>query len=80
MKLKKMSDVVKKPSHYNRKGLPECKVVIANILNGYSEFLSEKEIFWLGNVIKYIYRAPSKNKREDLEKASEYLNWIINEK
>lgn len=76
-----MINNVKKPNHYQREGLPECKEVIANILKGYSEFLSEKEIFWLGNAIKYIYRAPLKNKREDIEKACEYMSWLVkNEK
>ena len=31
------------------------------------------------NVIKYILRAPEKNKLQDLEKSQEYLNWLITE-
>lgn len=70
-------DTVNHPEHYKRDNLPECKDLISAILEGYSTFLSEEEIFWLGNVIKYIYRAPLKNKREDLKKALKYLEWLV---
>lgn len=70
-------DTVNNPQHYKRENLPECKDLISAILKGYSDFLSEEELFWLGNVIKYIYRAPLKGKREDLKKASKYLEWLV---
>lgn len=72
-------DAVKSPQHYQRSGFPECKEIISGILDGYASFLDEGKIFWLGNVIKYLYRAPFKNGYEDLRKAAEYLNWIVNE-
>ncbi len=33
--------------------------------------------YWRGNVVKYVLRAPYKNKREDLEKAVHYLEYLI---
>lgn len=33
--------------------------------------------YWRGNVVKYVLRAPYKNKREDLEKAKHYLEYLI---
>ena len=35
--------------------------------------------FRMGNVIKYILRAPAKNKYDDLRKARNYLNLILQE-
>lgn len=63
--------------HYNRESLPECKDIIDGVLRGYSEFLNETQCYYLGNVIKYIYRAPLKGKIDDLVKAKEYLEWIV---
>lgn len=72
-------DAIESPSHYNREGLDECRNLIAGILNSYSTFLPEDKVYYLGNVIKYIYRAPEKGKFEDLKKAERYLRWIVNE-
>lgn len=33
--------------------------------------------FHRGNIMKYILRAPSKNGKEDLEKAKHYLDYLI---
>ena len=33
--------------------------------------------FWRGNVIKYVLRAPYKGRREDLEKAKHYIEYLI---
>lgn len=33
--------------------------------------------YWRGNVLKYLLRAPFKNKKEDLLKAKHYLDYII---
>lgn len=51
------------PSHYTYGGLEVIDVIEAFKLN-----------FHIGNVVKYILRAPHKNGMEDLHKALWYLN------
>lgn len=51
------------PSHYTYSGLEVIDVIEAFKLN-----------FHLGNVVKYVLRAPFKNGLEDLHKALWYLN------
>ena len=41
-------DPVNHPEHYKRNNLPECKDLISAMLKGYSEFLSEDEVFFPG--------------------------------
>lgn len=71
-----MMDKAIYPKHYQRAALPECQELIKGLLSDYSDILNEFELFCLGNVIKYIYRAPYKNKRRDLEKAKVYMDWL----
>lgn len=35
--------------------------------------------FCLGNVVKYVLRAPYKDGKKDLEKALQYLDWSVNQ-
>jgi|TARA_R110000803_G_scaffold48056_1_gene99886 hypothetical protein len=43
-----------------------------------SEFINENNLLFAeGNIIKYICRHRNKNKREDLEKAKQYIDMII---
>lgn len=58
------------PSHYN-KGNIEC-------IDAIKESMSEEAYkgFLKGNVIKYLWRYEDKNKKEDLDKASVYLEWL----
>lgn len=43
-------------------------------------FIMENELpFAVGNVIKYVMRAPYKNGVEDLEKAKRYIDFLINQ-
>lgn len=35
--------------------------------------------FCLGNVVKYVLRAPHKDGKKDLEKALQYLNWSVDQ-
>lgn len=60
------NDSVNHPHHYGGDGNP---LEVINIIEYYNLNFS------LGNVIKYVLRADKKNsKKEDLEKASWYLN------
>ena len=65
-------NAVNHPSHYKgSKGLEVTEVL--------ENFLSPDELrgFYKGNVIKYVLRSQKKNGKEDLEKASKYLGWLI---
>ena len=43
-----------------------------------SQFIGENELLFAeGNVIRYICRHRQKNKRQDLEKAKQYIDMII---
>ena len=59
------------PSHYQGK-----TIQVFDVLN---EFLTAEENhgFYVGNIIKYVVRFKGKNGREDLLKAREYLNKLI---
>lgn len=70
-----MSDNVNSPSHY-RKGDVETIDAIASAVSGYSAIAA----YCLGNVIKYIARAPYKgNVIEDLRKARWYFERALEE-
>ena len=71
-KMEVKEDMVKKPSHYQGKHGLEVYEILEN-------FLPDAESYYLGNVIKYILRYKSKNGLEDLKKAREYLNKMIEE-
>lgn len=60
------------PNHYT---LPSGKQLIELLQ---SDLLTRKEFigFCKGNVYKYVSRYQSKNHREDLEKAKQYLNFL----
>lgn len=68
-----MTDLINSPPHYCDLGAVcsncahpiECIDVTANMG------------FVLGNVVKYLWRFPSKNGVEDLKKAQWYLNYFI---
>lgn len=68
-------DNVNRPAHYTTGGI-ECidiiKVITGNYNNAFCGLL-------VGNIIKYIYRAPNKNGLEDLKKAEWYLHKLISE-
>lgn len=60
------------PDHYTWKGV-ECKDVIETMTRG----LSGIEAYYMGNIIKYLYRYPKKGTLEaDLAKAAEYMEFL----
>ena len=71
-KMEVKEDMVRKPSHYQGKHGLEVYEILEN-------FLPDVESYYLGNVIKYILRYKNKNGLEDLKKAREYLNKMIEE-
>ena len=69
-------DNVNKPNHYTY-GKLECIDVIKEVTNGNDTM--GIEAFYLGNVIKYLWRYKHKNGIEDLKKAKWYLERLIKE-
>ena len=71
---KKAEDMVNHPSHYTNGGV-ECIDAITSALSSYEDSVDS----WLvGQVIKYLWRAPLKGKyKEDIKKAQFYLNRLV---
>lgn len=66
------SDMIHHPDHYTWKGV-ECKDVIETMVTG----LSGIEAYYMGNIIKYLYRYPRKGTLEtDLAKAAQYMDFL----
>ena len=66
------SDMIHHPDHYTWKGA-ECKKVIEIMTHG----LSGAEAYYMGNIIKYLYRYPQKGTlKSDLMKAEEYTKFL----
>lgn len=65
-------DPVNHPSHYTQGGI-ECIEAIESACTG----LSGDEGYYVGQVIKYIWRWKHKNGLQDLEKAEWYLDRLI---
>lgn len=66
------SDEIHHPDHYTWKGV-ECKDVIETMVTG----LSGIEAYYMGNIIKYLYRYPKKGTLEtDLAKAAQYMEFL----
>ena len=73
-KEEKAEDMVNHPSHYTSGGV-ECIDAITSALSSYEDSVDS----WLvGQVIKYLWRAPLKGKyEEDIKKAQFYLNRLV---
>ena len=71
---KKSEDMVNHPSHYMHGGV-ECIDAITSALSSYEDSVDS----WLvGQVIKYLWRAPLKGKyEEDIKKAQFYLSRLV---
>ena len=66
-------DMENHPSHYNYKSM-ECKDIIKVMTEG----LEGEEAYYMGAIVKYLYRYPKKGKAvEDLNKAITYINMTI---
>ena len=66
------NDEIHHPDHYTWKGT-ECKKVIEIMTHG----LSGAEAYYMGNIIKYLYRYPKKGTlKSDLIKAEEYTKFL----
>lgn len=67
------ADMVHHPSHYNYKSV-ECKDIIKVMTEG----LEGEAAYYMGAIVKYLYRYPKKGKPiENLNKAKTYIDVII---
>lgn len=66
------SDKVNHPKHYTQGGI-ECKEAIAAAVTGLNGF----EAYATGNILKYMWRWKYKNGIEDLKKAKQYIDFLI---
>ncbi|MBE9452675.1 DUF3310 domain-containing protein [Staphylococcus epidermidis] len=67
-----MNDKVNHPKHYNY-----GKIEVINFIDQVTKNYQSSLAYYIGNVIKYVSRAPFKNGLEDLKKAQWYLNRAI---
>ena len=70
-----MGDNVNHPDHYQN----IAGVEAINILNDVVKDLPGKQAAMLWNTLKYLLRFQKKNGVEDLKKAQNYLQWLIDE-
>lgn len=68
-----MENIVSHPNHYQSKSGLECIQVIEAVV----EDLEGIEAVDTGNVIKYMWRWKKKNGLQDLKKAKQYLEFLI---
>jgi hypothetical protein len=61
---------VTKPAHYNKGGIEAIDYIKQQLGTGFGDYCS-------GNVMKYLHRYKYKNGVEDLKKARQYLDWLI---
>lgn len=66
---------VSHPNHYQSKSGLECK----DVLNAATEELKGYEAVWTGNAIKYLWRWKKKGGDEDLRKAKQCIDFILDE-
>ena len=64
-----MSDNIKEPKHYTQYKIEPIDFIISNNLD-----------FCTGNIIKYVLRYNLKNGVEDLKKAKQYIDFLIEKK
>jgi hypothetical protein len=65
-----MDHNVHKPSHYNQSGVECIEAIKASLGDAFPAYCK-------GNVMKYLWRYKYKNGLEDLQKARQYLEWLI---
>lgn len=67
------NDPVSHPNHYQSK----TGLEVIDAIKAFTEDCEGIEGYYTGNVIKYVCRWKRKNGLEDLKKARQYLDWLI---
>lgn len=71
-------DPVERPSHYAGDGKVECMDAMASMAAGYDRAdVPAAESYWCITALKYLWRWPLKNGRQDLLKARQCLEYAI---
>ena len=70
-KPRETADPVNAPSHYTAGGIETIDFIRAKMTK------EQLKGYYVGNLLKYISRAPYKNGVEDYKKAEVYLKWLI---
>ena len=66
-------DPVSHPNHYQSKSGLE----VIDVIQAFTEDSTGVESYYTGNILKYMCRWKKKNGLEDLKKARQYLDWLI---
>lgn len=69
------NDNISNPAHYSARLGHECKDVIRIFTTGNEGV----EAYYLGNILKYLWRYKDKNGIEDLKKAKQYIDFLMEE-
>lgn len=67
------NDPVSHPNHYQSK----TGLEVIDAIKAFTEDCEGIEGYYTGNIIKYVCRWKKKNGLEDLKKARQYLDWLI---
>ena len=65
------------PAHYNIAGMDTMDLILTICEHNNT---NQRETFYLANTLKYLIRHNNKNGIEDLNKAKDYLNRLIEQK
>ena len=70
---------VKEPRHYAGNGKVACMDALKSMMYGVESKLTATQIYWWGCSLKYLWRWPWKNGKQDLEKSKQCLQYLIDE-
>lgn len=72
-----INDPITAPIHYSGNGKIEAKDAMESMMAHVS--LTPIEAYWWGCAFKYLWRWPLKNKKQDLLKCAQCLDYLIEE-
>ena len=73
------TDAVAHPSHYAGDGSIECMDAMRSMMSGDQYALPPIAAYWWGCIFKYLWRWRRKNGVEDLKKARQCIDYLIDE-
>lgn len=73
------SDSVEHPGHYAGDGQIECMDAMRSMMSGDQFALPAFAAYWWGCIFKYLWRWRRKNGVEDLKKARQCIDYLIDE-
>lgn len=74
-----MSDAVEHPEHYSGDGGVECMDAMRSMMSGELYALPPFAAYWWGCAFKYLWRWRRKNGVEDLKKARQCIDYLVEE-